>query len=90
MDTTQNMQQTGLKRPAISSSREESILEMERSTKRSRPDVTQSGGKRNAISSSYSSSQRWLQRQVCHELLLILYIIISVYIYECYTSTAAI
>ena len=59
----------GLKRPAISKAREDSISEMENSAKRSRANSSLTGytttsGSRNAIDCSFSSSRRWLEKQV--------------------------
>ena len=67
MDTETRV--SGLKRPAISKARKESINEMEKSAKRSRANSSFSGhpstsGPRNAIDCSFSSSRRWLEKQV--------------------------
>ena len=58
----------GLKRPAISKAREDSIIEMEMAAKRIRAESSSSqgsqSGARNAIECSFSSSRRWLEKQV--------------------------
>ena len=67
---TEDTKMKGLKRPAISKVREDSISEMEKSAKRSRANSSLTGftttsGSRNAIDCSFSSSRRWLEKQVC-------------------------
>ena len=67
---TEDTKMKGLKRPAISKAREDSISEMEKSAKRSRANSSLTGftttsGSRNAIDCSFSSSRRWLEKQVC-------------------------